>query len=547
VVRRVDAHELISRLRATLAVAIDSARAKSTPKSTIPFLAAALSVLMHVALLIVVISANVRSGDPNALPVVLVDNFAPRSPVRNTQRADLEDPPPLASEEQFAQPSPITDAIDAIEDPTLDTQIADSLTPALEPLIPTPTLIADVDEAAATFIDGARSEPAPPTPPAIDLPRVRKIEIAPEHQTTLAERLTKAAEALMHASTAEIAWSENGREYRAVLNRAIQENNMELERISADVTTTDQGMSMQTRVLLSRIAFSQFTQVVDRWDPNVQLHDDEIVGRFHSNSSLLIANDSSATPKFTGKVTTAARGMRFMNGVSRKRRAEMFQGGLQTFAGRIELPKESAPFVLQPPSDDAHVQRFTDDAHITLHGDGSYSWQARTAQASQTLRYAIDESLYLLAAPNATLFLKGTVRGRVLAYSPKRIVIEGSLVYANDPRTNDDADDYLGLVSDGNVEIARSYVTGRGDLRIDGAIFARRRFLVADIDRRQSGKLWIYGSLTAGTISATEPRYATKIEFDQRFDRMRPPGFPSTNRFEVASWNPQWREASTAH
>jgi hypothetical protein len=139
------------------------------------------------------------------------------------------------------------------------------------------------------------------------------------------------------------------------------------------------------------------------------------------------------------------------------------------------------------------------------------------------------------------------VRGRVLVYSPERIVIEGSLTYSHDPRTVDDSDDYLGLVSDANIEIARAYVTGQGDLRIDGAIFARRRFLVRDIDRRRAGTLSIYGSLTTGTISATEPRYATKIEFDPRFDRVRPPGFPSTNRFEVASWNPQWREASTAH
>ncbi len=45
-----------------------------------------------------------------------------------------------------------------------------------------------------------------------------------------------------------------------------------------------------------------------------------------------------------------------------------------------------------------------------------------------------------------------------------------------------------------------------------------------------------------GTISATEPRYATKIEYDSRFERQRPPGFPSTNRYEVEDWNGQWAE-----
>jgi hypothetical protein len=46
--------------------------------------------------------------------------------------------------------------------------------------------------------------------------------------------------------------------------------------------------------------------------------------------------------------------------------------------------------------------------------------------------------------------------------------------------------------------------------------------------------------LAAGTISATEPRYATKIDYDSRFERQRPPGFPSTNRYEVAAWDGQW-------
>ena len=60
------------------------------------------------------------------------------------------------------------------------------------------------------------------------------------------------------------------------------------------------------------------------------------------------------------------------------------------------------------------------------------------------------------------------------------------------------------------------------------------------IDHPRSATLRIYGSLAAGTITATEPRYATKIDYDSRFERQRPPGFPSTNRYEVAAWDGQW-------
>ncbi len=130
----------------------------------------------------------------------------------------------------------------------------------------------------------------------------------------------------------------------------------------------------------------------------------------------------------------------------------------------------------------------------------------------------------------------------MLLYSPRLIVIEGDLTYATDPRIDSDSDDYLGIVSDRVVEVAPPHVTGGGDLEIDAAIYAGRRFVVTGIDHARTATLRIYGSLACGTISATEPRYATKIDYDTRFERQRPPGFPSTNRYEVANWNGQWTQ-----
>jgi hypothetical protein len=518
-----------SQLGAVVATALQRVR----PKSPITVAAGALSALLHFGFLLVLVHSGGQPGTPGDMPVVILDNLAPRSPAKEYPRTPDQDPPPLAAESPPKQAK--------LEQLELDAAFAEPFDPAT---VSTPTLLAEVDEPALTLVEQIHETPAPSIPPTIDLPSTRKVDIAPADQTALIERIARAAKTLTEGQT-EVAWQENGREYRALLKRDTPLESTALETVTADVTTVDQGMSMHTKLLLSRLAFSQFTQVVDRWDPNVQLHDDEIVGRFHSNSALFIGYDSQATPKFTGKVTTAARRLRFANGSSPRRREAMFQGGLQTFADRIELPKQAPPFLLDPPDEDAHVHRFADDVHITLHADGSYSWQERKSAVAERREYSPSSTVYLLAAPDVTLFVRGAIRGRVLAYSPDRIVIEGSLTYVTDPRGSDDAEDYLGIVSEGNVEIARPYVTGRGDLRIDAAIFARRRFLVTDIDHRRAAKLWIYGSLTAGSISATEPRYATKVEFDSRFDKVRPPGFPSTNRYEVASWDPAWHEAPT--
>jgi hypothetical protein len=93
-------------------------------------------------------------------------------------------------------------------------------------------------------------------------------------------------------------------------------------------------------------------------------------------------------------------------------------------------------------------------------------------------------------------------------------------------------------------------VTGPGDLEIQAAIYAKRRFIVSDYQAAGgptacpcAATLSIRGSLTAGMLSPTEPRYATHYAFDRRFEQVRPPGFPVTNRYEVETWDAQWREA----
>jgi hypothetical protein len=499
----------------------------------------ALSLLLHGALLLILITSDSRFGNLERLPVLLIewiddaddstDARAANAPAADTSIREQTQ----AKLEQEAVPQRADEALAA-------SMTASSFDPAV---IEPPLAAIEIEEPAAAEIP-------PLDQPSILSPQVnhqarepRKLDIAPLQQLALQQRLLAAAQTLHDGASSELAWTEDGRQYEATLTRNPSLGSMDLEHVSVEVTTaTDTGARLRTQMTMKRLAFSQFSQVIDRWDPQVQMHDDEIVGRFHSNSSFFIASDAAAVPKFAGKVTTASRGFRTPNGGLRRRREEVFQGGLQTSTGRIELPKQARPFAIDPAATDAHVHRFTDDAHLVFHADGRYSWRERKADVEQLSRYPQDRPVYFIGEPDVTLHVKGTVNGKVLVYSPEKIVIEGTLRYADDPRTNADSDDYLGLVADKYVEIARPYVTGRGDLHIDGAIFARRRFNVTNIDFGRTALLSIYGSLTSGTISATEPRYATKIEFDPRFDRLRPPGFPATNRYEIAQPADTWTE-----
>src|SRR5207253_11432687 len=73
-------------------------------------------------------------------------------------------------------------------------------------------------------------------------------------------------------------------------------------------------------------------------------------------------------------------------------------------------------------------------------------------------------------------------------------------------------------------------------------LYAKRRFIVSDDSVPGGpttcpcgGTLSIHGSLTAGSLSPTEPRYATRYEFDERFERVRPPGRSEEHTSELQS------------
>jgi hypothetical protein len=362
-----------------------------------------------------------------------------------------------------------------------------------------------------------------------------------QEKASLSQRLEQLAENSVDNSRTETAWEQDGKQYSAVLVREPANDGSSLEHVVARVTTSDRGKYLTTLVNLRRLSFSQFTQMVDFWDPMVQLHDDEIVGRFHSNTRVKMLYDSRTAPTFLGKVTTSARSFE-MESHGRKRDSEIFRGGKETRANRIELPESVQPFAWAPKDENARVHEFAEDAHIRFLPDGSYTWRSRDA-APSTFNKPADVPVYFVGGPGVTLFVQGQVAGKLLVYSPFKIVIEGNLTYADDPRGDPGSDDYVGLVSQRYVEVAPPGVIGPGDLEVDAAIFAGRRFIVTSIDHPRSATLRIYGSLAAGTLTATEPRYATRIEYDDRFERERPPGFPSTNRFEAAAWDGRWVES----
>lgn len=390
------------------------------------------------------------------------------------------------------------------------------------------------------------SERSVPTGPPVAQATV-SLEVMPTtQQAVLTRKILKWAQGLRDVTdaTSQLIWEQDGRIYTAVLKRRPATSTTDIESAIVEIATTEDGKELRTRLQLKRLAFSHFTQLVDKWDTAVQLHDDEVLGRFHSNTEIVLGFDRLVAPRFNGKVTTAAGSFTISSWSSKRPRNEIFRAGLETKVGRISLPQRFLK-VVTGNADLGNTQRhtFNRDTRITFYPDGTYGFQPLGKNEREQRAVLGNAPTLMIASRGTELRVRGTLSGNVLVYSPAGITVEGNLFYAHDPRHVADAPDYLGLASDQFIQVARPEVTGPGDIEIDAAIYARRRFVITEEYTPGRATLFIFGSLTAGTLSATEPRYATKVEFDPRFEHTRPPGFPMTNHYEVEQWDGEWRPA----
>jgi hypothetical protein len=260
-------------------------------------------------------------------------------------------------------------------------------------------------------------------------------------------------------------------------------------------------------------------------------------GRFHSNSTIHLDADRQAAPVFHGKVTTASHRVDIYRNGSRGTRNKIFKGGLETRVKKIRMPQPRL-LLSDQASNSQNNLVFDEDTNIQFRADGRILWN-HVGDLNLQEVFIGNTPTYLFARPGRTLFVSGTLNGKVLIYSPTKIVIKGDLLYADRQSSGPDAD-ILGLVSGRDIVVDEPKVTGPGDLVIDASIYAKGRFRIKRHRAKYSGVLRIFGSLSAGALAATEPRFATSITFDRRLEDTRPPGFPVTDRYELAMSEPGW-------
>jgi len=473
-----------------------------------------------------------RDDLPDELPTETIE----LEPV--DESPETVEPEPLLAEAMSSGTAPVDD-VTAGPPPAAPLEPAPTMAdePESSPAEPLP-LEATTATAEAELIAVVR-EPLPS--PSFE-PRLPVVADVPEpEREMLAEKLTALSVDIERMSEDGLVWEHDGQRYAATVRRVNADDSMGIENVLVSVSTEHEGSRWSTKMRMKRLAFSSFAQFVDHWDSSVQIHDDVVDGRFHSNSEIYISRTRRVQPTFRGKVTTARR-VNTSNSERFVRRDEVFLGGLETRVPRIDVPAQFVALDAVEGVPAERVHRFDDDARIVFYVDGSFGW-ALIEGGEPMQRVALsDEPHYLLGGEDVTLQVSGIVNGKVLVYAPHDIVIADDLLYADHPRFDPDADDFAGLVADRNVVIGASRLTGPGDVTVHAAIYAKRRFLVRHFNSGGGYTLRVFGSLAAGSLSPTEPRFKTRLEFDPRLEDARPPGFPVTDRFEVVEWDGAWTE-----
>ncbi|HET9865279.1 MAG TPA: hypothetical protein VFP37_17695, partial [Steroidobacteraceae bacterium] len=390
-----------------------------------------ISIALHVAVLLAFGSAMYSDGDDDRdlpeLSVQLVTRAGPSS--EEFSEAALPLPAPEPQQE-------------VIDDPGTSPQTLDApMTAHAEPVLASPTEadlvpVAPVDEVLP--VDEPLSAPEePPVAGAVltttgqstatvasieaPSPSTAPVEKVPEQeQKMLTKSVQRLAQKLLDAdmTQTELTWQQDGRQYSARLIRHPAPDSTGLEQVIAEVVTEQDGKRMKTHMTLKRLAFSHFTQLVNRWDPNIVLHDDVIDGRFHSNTEIGVTFAGGVEPRFFGKVTTAADSMTYVD-LPRRRNKEVFQGGTETRTQRVTLPRDMPDVVSG--GDEADRQTFAVDTRIIFNADGSYVWRLANGEGPLVRVEPSQKPRYLIGDKGAKLYVRGTVAGIFTVYSPSDI------------------------------------------------------------------------------------------------------------------------------
>lgn len=278
---------------------------------------------------------------------------------------------------------------------------------------------------------------------------------------------------------------------------------------------------------------------------------DILNGPTHTNGHFNIFGD----PTFTGDVRSVADYIRFYNNGNNINLNQLtnppydnpdFQRGMTFGAEQFNMPSQALN--LRAASSDGGL-RFTGDTTIILKSDGNMdvfnngAWQLnRPLPANGALFVACGGRR---CRDGGSLTISGELNGRLTAGAERDIIIPDSVVYADDPRTNPNSTDTLGLIAERDVVVSRN---APNNVEIDASIMALDTSFMLDDwwVGPPKGTLTVYGGIIqeergpVGTFNGATGQkisgYSKDYSYDSRLLNNPPPFYPTTGDYITLSW-----------
>lgn len=256
---------------------------------------------------------------------------------------------------------------------------------------------------------------------------------------------------------------------------------------------------------------------------------DIIRGPLHTNDRLNISGD----PIFEGPVSSSGAAINYYHGGPPNDNPD-FRQTLSLGAPIIQLPSAAEIITnIRTQAQQPEGLYLTGDSIITLRANGTMDVTNAAKEWFSPHNMPIPSNGALFVN-SGYADVSGVLAGSLTIGTTNSIYVVNNLLYNNDPRTNPNSTDVLGLVAQNNVYVDKN---APYDVEIDAYIVAlNTSFGVENYYGALKGTLSLYGGLTqyrrgpVGTFNgATGTKvsgYTKNYSYDSRFQDTAPPYFP---------------------
>ncbi|NBB76890.1 MAG: DUF4900 domain-containing protein [Bacteroidetes bacterium] len=315
------------------------------------------------------------------------------------------------------------------------------------------------------------------------------------------------------------------------------------------------GTTVETEVMLTQDSFSRYSYFTDVEPSNIYFFSQDVLfGPVHSNDRFNMAG----TPTFHGRVTSPEDYYEYPYIFTDPE----FLGGSNFNANQKPLPTDSQLDELRQAAQNGGL-KYDNPIDIELFSNSQATieeqipgggWQLVCCwrweyQSNNNITHNVDLSNFNgVISSSENVSIRGELNGQLTVHSEKDIEITGDLTYADNPLVNENSDDILGLVGEGNV-LVDEYAhqeNGNRDLTIQASIMALEKSFSVEKYNEGSprGELTLLGGIVqerrgaVGTFSGGNIRtgYAKNYSYDERLLRMHPPSFPRESFFNIFYW-----------